>query len=42
MLHHIKFDWDKGTVDRMETIFLSDPDQKAPFPIVIEGSESAT
>ncbi len=39
MLHHIKFDWDKGTVDRMETIFLTDPDRKAPFPIVLEGSE---
>lgn len=39
MLHHIKFDWDAGTVDRTETIFLTDPDKKAPFPIVMEGSE---
>ena len=40
MLHHIKFDWDAGTVDRMETIFLSDPDKKAPFPIALEASDT--
>lgn len=40
MIHHVKFDWDAGTVDRMETIFLTDPDKKAPFPIVLEGSET--
>lgn len=39
MLHHIKFDWDAGTVERLETVFLSDPDKKAPFPIVMEGAE---
>ncbi len=39
MLHHVRFDWDNGTVDRMETIFLTDPDRKAPFPIVMEGSD---
>lgn len=39
MLHHIRFDWDKGTVDRMATVFLSDPDFKAPFPIALEGSD---
>ncbi len=37
MLHHIRFDWEKGTVDRMATIFLSDSDRKAPFLIVLEG-----
>ncbi len=39
MLHHLKFDWDAGKVERLETVFLSDPDKKAPFPIVMEGAE---
>jgi hypothetical protein len=39
MLHHLKFDWDAGKVNAIETVFLSDPDKKAPFPIVMEGSE---
>ncbi|OAP40543.1 glycerophosphodiester phosphodiesterase [Sinorhizobium glycinis] len=38
MLHHLKIDWDAGKVEALETIFLSDPDRKAPFPIVMEGS----
>ena len=38
MIHHVKFDWEAGTVDRMETIFLSDPDKKVPYPIVNEAS----
>jgi len=40
MLHHVKFDWDAGKVERMETIFLSDPRKIAPFPIVMEGSDT--
>ncbi|ATU92444.1 esterase-like activity of phytase family protein [Phyllobacterium zundukense] len=40
MLHHLAFDWEKGTVTRKETIFLTDPDKKVPFPIVMEGSDS--
>jgi hypothetical protein len=39
MLHHLKFDWDNGKVAALETVFLSDPDNKAPFPIVMEGAE---
>ncbi|GAB1580623.1 esterase-like activity of phytase family protein [Phyllobacterium phragmitis] len=39
MLHHVKFDWDAGKVERIETLFLSDPDRKVPFPIVLEGTE---
>ncbi|UJW73246.1 esterase-like activity of phytase family protein [Rhizobium sp. SL42] len=39
MLHHIKFDWEGGKVEPIETVFLSDPDRKAPFPIVMEGSD---
>jgi hypothetical protein len=38
MIHHIGFDWDAGTVNRIQTVFLSDPNSKAPFPIVLEGS----
>ena len=39
MLHHLKFDWDGAKVNTLETVFLSDPDKKAPFPIVMEGSD---
>lgn len=40
MLHRVKFDWENGTVDRVQTVFLTDPDKKAPFPIVLEGSDN--
>nr|WP_246748537.1 esterase-like activity of phytase family protein [Rhizobium setariae] len=39
MLHHLSFDWKNGKVQALETVFLSDPDKKAPFPIVMEGAE---
>jgi hypothetical protein len=39
MLHHLSFDWKNGKVTALETVFLSDPDKKAPFPIVMEGAE---
>ncbi|KXG86345.1 esterase-like activity of phytase family protein [Agrobacterium bohemicum] len=39
MLHHLSFDWTAGKVKALETVFLSDPDKKAPFPIVMEGSD---
>ncbi|MCL6706779.1 esterase-like activity of phytase family protein [Pseudomonas sp. R2.Fl] len=39
MVHHIQFDWENGTVDRTQTIFLSDPNKVAPFPIVMEGAD---
>lgn len=39
MLHHLTFDWDAGTVNVEKTLFLSDPDKKAPFPIAMEGSD---
>ncbi|WP_026612592.1 esterase-like activity of phytase family protein [Ensifer aridi] len=38
MLHHLKIDWDAGKVELLKTVFLSDPERKAPFPIVMEGS----
>ena len=39
MYHHLKFNWDSGKVEVLKTVFLSDPDKKAPFPIVLEGAE---
>ncbi len=39
MLHHIKIDWAKNAVDRTETVFLSDPNNKVWFPIVHEGTK---
>lgn len=39
MLHHIRLDWQVGTVDRLDTVFLSDPDKVAPFPIAMEGAD---
>ncbi|MDK1489100.1 esterase-like activity of phytase family protein [Sinorhizobium sp. 7-81] len=38
MLHQVKIDWDAGKVEALQTVFLSDPDRKSPFPIVMEGS----
>ncbi|OBZ96191.1 glycerophosphodiester phosphodiesterase [Pararhizobium polonicum] len=38
MLHNIRIDWDGGKVEALKTVFLSDPDKKAPFPIVMEGA----
>ncbi|MCZ4089746.1 esterase-like activity of phytase family protein [Sinorhizobium psoraleae] len=38
MLHQVKIDWDAGKIEALQTVFLSDPDRKAPFPIVMEGS----
>ncbi|MDB5526234.1 MAG: glycerophosphodiester phosphodiesterase [Rhizobium sp.] len=37
-LHHLSFDWKSGKVNVLENVFLSDPDKKAPFPIVMEGA----
>ncbi|RVJ77736.1 glycerophosphodiester phosphodiesterase, partial [Sinorhizobium medicae] len=38
MLHHLRIDWEAGKVQALKTLFMSDPDHKAPFPIVMEGS----
>ncbi|WP_315798164.1 MULTISPECIES: esterase-like activity of phytase family protein [unclassified Bradyrhizobium] len=35
-LNHHKIDWTSGKVERLETIFLHDPDRKVPFRIVHE------
>lgn len=39
MFHQVKPDWNKGSVTRLQTRFLHDPDRKVPFLIVNEGSE---
>ncbi|MDH4450517.1 MAG: esterase-like activity of phytase family protein [Rhodoferax sp.] len=33
MVHHVKADWAKGEVTRLQTTFLHDPDRKVPFAI---------
>jgi hypothetical protein len=38
MLHNIEIDWDAGKIEALKTVFLTDPDKKAPFPIVMEGA----
>ncbi|TCM72137.1 esterase-like activity of phytase family protein [Rhizobium sp. BK068] len=38
-LHQAKFDWQTGKVEVVKNLFLSDPSKKAPFPIVLEGTE---
>ncbi|MBB4954339.1 hypothetical protein H4S14_002297 [Agrobacterium vitis] len=39
MLHRLKLGWDSGKVERLETVFLSDPNKVAPFPITLEGTD---
>jgi hypothetical protein len=38
-LNRYRIDWAAGTFNRLETIFLHDPDKKVPFRIVHEGTE---
>ena len=38
-LNRYRVDFERGTLDRVETIFLHDPDRKVPFRIVHEGTE---
>jgi hypothetical protein len=40
MIHHLAFDWENGTVEVLETRFLSDPERVAPFSITMEGTET--
>lgn len=39
MFHRLKVDWAAGKVERGQTLFLSDPDRKVPFPIALEGND---
>jgi hypothetical protein len=38
-LNRYRIDWDKGSFERLETIFLHDPDRKVPFRIVHESTD---
>ena len=38
-LSHYRIDWNVGTVNRLNTVFLHDPDRKVPFRVVHEGTE---
>lgn len=38
-LNRYRFDWAKGNAERVQTIFLHDPDKKVPFRIANEGTE---
>ena len=38
-LNRYRIDWQKGSFERLETVFLSDPDKKVPFRIANEGTE---
>jgi hypothetical protein len=38
-LNRYRIDWEKGSAERLETVFLSDPDKKVPFRIANEGTE---
>jgi hypothetical protein len=38
-LNNFKIDWATGKVERLATIFLSDPDRKVPFRIANEGTD---
>ena len=38
-LNHYRIDWAAGSLARLATVFLHDPDKKVPFRIVHEGTE---
>jgi hypothetical protein len=38
MFHRVRADWRSGAVERLETVFLRDPDGKVPFAIRMEGT----
>ncbi|PDS36286.1 glycerophosphodiester phosphodiesterase [Rhizobium anhuiense] len=39
-LHQMKFDWAGNKADVVKNLFLSDPNKIAPFPIVLEGTDT--
>jgi hypothetical protein len=38
-LNRHRIDWAKGTIERLETVFLNDSDRKVPFRIANEGTD---
>ncbi|PDT17527.1 glycerophosphodiester phosphodiesterase [Rhizobium sp. J15] len=39
-LHQMKFDWTANKAEVVKNLFLSDPNKIAPFPIVLEGTDT--
>ncbi|MBB5663392.1 hypothetical protein GGE68_001568 [Rhizobium leguminosarum] len=39
-LHQMKFDWAANKAEVVKNLFLSDPNKIAPFPIVLEGTDT--
>ncbi|EJC78725.1 hypothetical protein Rleg4DRAFT_0294 [Rhizobium leguminosarum bv. trifolii WSM2297] len=39
-LHQMKFDWAGNKAEIVKNLFLSDPNKIAPFPIVLEGTDT--
>ncbi|KPH10617.1 glycerophosphodiester phosphodiesterase [Rhizobium acidisoli] len=39
-LHQMKFDWAANKAEIVKNLFLSDPNKIAPFPIVLEGTDT--
>ncbi|OWV76001.1 glycerophosphodiester phosphodiesterase [Rhizobium sp. R634] len=39
-LHQMKFDWTANKAEVVRNLFLSDPNKIAPFPIVLEGTDT--
>lgn len=39
-LSHYRIDWAKGSIGRLKTVFLRDPDKRVPFRIVHEGTKA--
>ena len=39
-LHQMKFDWASNKAEVVKNLFLSDPNKIAPFPIVLEGTDT--
>ncbi|MDF0699074.1 esterase-like activity of phytase family protein [Rhizobium sp. MC63] len=39
-LHEMKFDWAANKAEVVKNLFLSDPNKIAPFPIVLEGTDT--
>lgn len=39
-IHQLRLNWQSGAVERLQTLWLSDPDRRFPWPITLEGSET--
>lgn len=39
-LHQMKFDWAANKAEVVKNLFLSDPNKIAPFPVVLEGTDT--